>query len=297
MMMMQAGCQLDAELIPLLVQHLTSQQRDTRSAAAAALADAVAQHPDTTSSSLAAVVGLYGEDPEEDMDEVRAAVLLDDAERAARQAAQQQLEATRSGVATALEALSGVLSGADVHTALDFLVNRGLAERVDAIREAMVGAGEQHMMWAFLGGVVVVTEGAACMLVHEVMHVLNTCWVFYLLRGSSAQHCIKCASFKKTFPLCRDCTVHITYQMMATFERGMRALYLQVNFNAMHFCFCCYCCCADQVLRWLSLTARVWPSSCCLSWSRTSIPRPPSVWGCRRTAMTWSGRAWWCCWA
>lgn len=169
-MMLQAGCQLDAELIPLLVHHLTSQQRDTRSAAAAALADAVSQHPDTTSSSLAAVVGLYGEDPEEDMDEVRAAVLLDDAERAARQAAQQQLEATRSGVATALEALSGVLTGADVHTALDFLVNRGLAERVDAIREAMVGAGEQHAVWGVWGGGM---EGAACMLVHKSTHVLH----------------------------------------------------------------------------------------------------------------------------
>lgn len=141
---LQAGCELHAGLIPLLVQHLTSQQVDTRAAAASALADAVSQHPDTTSDTLAAVVGLYGEDLDDDMDEARAAILLDDAERASREALRQQQAATRAGVATALEALSGVLSGADVNAALDFLVNRGLAEPVDSIREAMVGAGESR---------------------------------------------------------------------------------------------------------------------------------------------------------
>lgn len=152
---LQAGCVLDAGLIPLLVNHLTSQQVDIRTAAASALADAVAQHPDTTADSVAAVVALYGEDLEDDMDEARAAILLDDVERAAREAARQQQAATRAGVATALEALSGVLSGADVNAALDFLVNRGLAEPVDSIREAMVGAGECHgwlalAKWAYL---------------------------------------------------------------------------------------------------------------------------------------------------
>lgn len=134
-------------MIPLLVQHLTSQQRDTRTAAAAALADAVRQHPESTASSLASVIQLYGDatdDDTDDMDDARAAVLLDDAERAAREAAAQQLAATRAGVAAALEALSGVLTGPDVHTALDFLVNKGLAEPVDSVREAMVGAGERQ---------------------------------------------------------------------------------------------------------------------------------------------------------
>lgn len=142
----QAGCVLETDLIPLLVQHLSSQQADTRAAAAAALAEAVALHPTTTSSTLQAVVGLYGEDLEDDLDDARAAILLDDAERAAREAARVQQNATRSGVATALEALSGVLSGGDVHAALDFLVNRGLAEPVDGIREAMVGAGEWRVL-------------------------------------------------------------------------------------------------------------------------------------------------------
>jgi hypothetical protein len=126
------------------VQHLTSQQPDTRAAAAAALAHAVDSHPSTTSASLAAVVALYGEDLEDQMDEARAAVLLDDTERAAREEARQQQAATRAGVAAALEALSGVLSpGPDVNTALDFLVSRGLAEPEDRVREAMVGAGER----------------------------------------------------------------------------------------------------------------------------------------------------------
>lgn len=139
----QAGCELGSDLIPLLVQHLTSQQPDTRAAAAAALAHAVDTHPSTTSDSLTAVVALYGEDLEDDMDEVRAAVLLDEAERADRDAARQQQAATRAGVAAVLEALSGVLSpGPDVNTALDFLVSRGLAEPEDRVREAMVGAGE-----------------------------------------------------------------------------------------------------------------------------------------------------------
>lgn len=138
----QAGCELGSDLIPLLVQHLTSQQPDTRAAAASALAHAVDTHPSTTSDSLAAVVALYGEDLEDDMDEARAAVLLDDAERAARDAARQQQAATRAGVAAALQALSGVLSpGPDVNTVLDFLVSRGLAEPDDRVREAMVGAG------------------------------------------------------------------------------------------------------------------------------------------------------------
>jgi hypothetical protein len=141
LLLLQAACELDAGLIPLLVNHLTSQQVDIRAAAASALADAVAQHPDSTSQSLASVVALYGEELDDDMDETRAAILLDDAERAAREAARQQQAATRGGVATALEALSGVLSGADVNAALDFLVNKGLAEPVDSIREAMVGAG------------------------------------------------------------------------------------------------------------------------------------------------------------
>lgn len=106
-------------------------------------------HPDATPSALAAVIGLFGDDAEEDdLDEARAAVLLDDAERAARQADRQQVAAARSGVATALESLSGVLSGSDVKAALDFLVNRGLAEPQDAVREAMVVAGE----WGVPGG-------------------------------------------------------------------------------------------------------------------------------------------------
>jgi hypothetical protein len=144
------------------VQHLTSQQADTRTAAAAALADALRTHPDATPSALAAVIGLFGEEDgeEDDLDEARAAVLLDDAERASRQAAKQQVVAARSGVATALESLSTVLGGSDVKAALDFLVNRGLAEPEDSVREAMVVAGEWGRtlgdwlvwVWAFSWG-------------------------------------------------------------------------------------------------------------------------------------------------
>jgi hypothetical protein len=142
----QAGCALSEDLIPLLVSHLSSPQRDTRGAAAAALADALRQQPQQTSATLAAVVALYGAEADEDADEdsahaVRAALLLDEGERAARAAAADQLAATRAGVAAGLEALAGVLGPADVQDALHFLVNRGLAEPVDATREAMVAAG------------------------------------------------------------------------------------------------------------------------------------------------------------
>jgi HEAT repeat protein len=67
---LQAGCRLDAVVIPLLVQHLTSQQQDTRAAAGAALADALQQHPAAISSSLQAVVDLFGDDPEEEDEQV-----------------------------------------------------------------------------------------------------------------------------------------------------------------------------------------------------------------------------------
>lgn len=137
----QAGCELDESIIPRLVHHLTAAQQDIRAAAAAALADAVQQHPAATASALSAVLELFGEDLEE-QDEAAAAVLWDDADRRAREAAQASLSASRLGVAAGLEALAKVLEPAHVRQALDFLVNKGLGEPTDVVREAMVGAGE-----------------------------------------------------------------------------------------------------------------------------------------------------------
>lgn len=137
----QAACSLEPSIITLLVQHLTSAQQDTRAAAAAALADALRQHPAAIQPTLAAVLELYGEDAEQ-QDEAAASVLLDDAERAAHESAKAAQAAARRGVAAGLEALAGVLGPAEVVSALDFLVSRGLAEPADNIREAMVGAGE-----------------------------------------------------------------------------------------------------------------------------------------------------------
>ncbi|KAF8055816.1 hypothetical protein HT031_006591 [Scenedesmus sp. PABB004] len=136
----QAGCSLGPDVIALLVRHITSDQPDTRGAAAAALADALRAAPACTPSCLEAVLALYGDDLEPD-DEVAAAVLLDDAERAARDAARDAQANARRGVASGLEALAGVLGSDEVRGALHFLVTRGLAEPRDDIREAMVAAG------------------------------------------------------------------------------------------------------------------------------------------------------------
>jgi hypothetical protein len=146
----QAGCALELSIIPLLVHHLASSQQDTRSAAAAALADELRSHTSAIASTLQAVLALYGEDSEEE-DEAAAAVLLDDAERAAREQARQVQAAARRGVAAGLEALAGVLGDGEVVAALDFLVARGLAEPDDAIRAAMVGAGGRRTCCAGRG--------------------------------------------------------------------------------------------------------------------------------------------------
>lgn len=139
--MLQAGCTLDEPIIAPLARHLASDQQDVRAAAAAALADAVQQHPAATGAALAAVLGLFGDDFV-DQDAVAASVLLDDAARQARQSARAAQSAARLGVASGLECLSAVMSSGDVRIALDFLVNRGLGDPVNKVREAMVAAGE-----------------------------------------------------------------------------------------------------------------------------------------------------------
>lgn len=125
------------------MHHLTSAQKDTRTAAAAALADALQQHPDATASALTAVLHLFGGEGDDDavQGDVAASILLDEHEQQRRAAARSALISCRLGVAAGLECLSSVVGGGEVHTALDFLVKRGLAEPCAEVREAMVGAG------------------------------------------------------------------------------------------------------------------------------------------------------------